>query len=186
MLDNIANGFYMKNPRIKSMNGIVLSRPNMSSYKKFTKVQLETMDMKTIPVGAFSASFIRNLVKYGLKDKFVDVYSPYLNEDKINELYSAIENGINTLPENKKRETPSKPLKYVYPLIKDEIGLVEPTLGKTKLHDDTSVNISVKRRRIRGGRKSKKNSKKYPKKYSNKYYKKHNKKSKKAKISKKI
>jgi len=168
MLDNIASGFYMKNPRIHSINGIVLGRTDMASYKKLTQQQLQMIDMKTVPISAFSASFVRNLVKYGLKDKFTDVYSPYLNLDKINELYLEIENGIHNLPDNKKKETPSKPLKYIYPLIKGQSVLDVPVttselqLGKNKLPYDAE-NTPAKKRRLSGGRKTKKFNKKLKK-----------------------
>jgi len=180
MLDNIANGFYMKNPRIKSMNGKVLGRPNMKAYKNFTMEQLRTMDMRTIPVGAFSASFVRNLVKYGLKDKFIDVYSPYLNEDKINELYLSILNGISSLPDNKKKEAPKKPLKYSYPLIKeeeeeDEDEEAKSPLGKRDLKDYYKKAYE-KRSKIMAGKNSRKRHNK-----SKKYSKKSNKKTRKNK-----
>jgi hypothetical protein len=50
--------------------------------------------VSTIPVSSFSASFIRNIVKCGLRDKFYDIYRPYFQEDLIYKLYMSIQNGL--------------------------------------------------------------------------------------------
>jgi hypothetical protein len=73
--------------------------------------------MSEIPVGALSASFVRNLVKNGMRDKFIELYTPYLDDSKIPVLYESIMEGL-TLPPNKSKEAPQKPLKYRYPMIK--------------------------------------------------------------------
>lgn len=122
LLDSIADFFFFKKDNVYSMNGIVLDRIDMETYKNYTKEQLENTDMKTVPVGAFSASFIRNIVKNELKDKFIDIYRPYLSEAKIENLYNSIQSGLQ-LPESTKRESPPKKVKYSYPLIKD-VGTV--------------------------------------------------------------
>ena len=51
-------------------------------------------------------------------NKFIELYSPYLDEQKIPGLYESILHGINSLPPNTKRDAPEKPLKYRYPMIK--------------------------------------------------------------------
>lgn len=158
LLDSIADFFFFKKDNVYSMNGIVLDRIDMETYKNYTKEQLHNTDMTTVPVGAFSASFIRNIVKNGLKNKFIDIYRPYLSEAKIENLYTSIENGLR-LPESTKRESPPKKVKYNYPLIKD-VGTVsfkkrriEPsTLGgkrKTKSKTKRRKRITYKKKNIR-------------------------------------
>jgi hypothetical protein len=66
--------------------------------------------MSTVPTNAFSASFVRNIVKNGLKDKFDDIYNPYFDEDDnhtSNKLYTSIQNGLShqeIQPVSKKRK----------------------------------------------------------------------------------
>ena len=73
--------------------------------------------MSEIPVGALSASFVRNLVRNGMRDQFIQLYAPYLDMSKIPVLYESIMEGLQ-LPPNTKKDTPPKPLKYRYPMIK--------------------------------------------------------------------
>ena len=147
LLDSIADTFLFKNERILSFDGIVLDRLDMGKYKNMSNEQLETLDISTVPTGAFSASFIRNLVKYDLKDKFYDVYKNYLDNYKIDELYQEIKEGL--LLDNKKSKGSSKiPIqKYNYPLIKG-----------TQNYNIALKNKSLKRKRedYNGGKKTNK------------------------------
>ena len=118
MLDSISDFYFFKNDNVNSVNGIILERPDMSTFKKLREEDLLFIDISQVPIGAFSASFVRNLVKFGLKDKFDKVYLPYLNQSEIDKLYVSIQEGLK-LPINKKKESISKPLKYNYPLIKN-------------------------------------------------------------------
>jgi len=120
MLDSISDVF-LKNPNVNSVDGLILDRPDMGTYKKLNPSQLDSLDIATVPIGAFSASFVRNLIKYGLKDKFFQVYSPYLDKSKIESLYNSILKGL-LLPPNKKKESPQKPMKYTYPKINTTRG----------------------------------------------------------------
>jgi hypothetical protein len=118
MLDSITDTLF-KWENVRSVNGLILERPNMSEFKKISSdpAALSTLNMSEIPVGALSASFVRNLVKNGMRDKFIELYTPYLDESKIPVLYESIMEGL-TLPPNKSKESPQKPLKYRYPMIK--------------------------------------------------------------------
>jgi hypothetical protein len=91
----------------------------MGKYKKLSSdpEALSRMDMSEIPVGALSASFVRNLVRNGMRDQFIKLYAPYLDMSKIPVLYESIMEGLQ-LPPNTKKDTPPKPLKYRYPMIK--------------------------------------------------------------------
>ena len=164
LLDSIADVFFFKRENVYSMNGIVLDRVDMETYKGFTKEQLENTDMKTVPVGAFSASFIRNIVKNGLKDKFMDIYRPYLSESKIENLYTSIENGLR-LPESTKRESPPKKVKYNYPLIKD-VGTVS---FKKRRIEPTTLGGKRKTKRRKGRTYKKKSNRKTKRKLFNAY-----------------
>jgi len=150
LLDSVADTFLFKNERINSFDGIVLDRPSMSQYKNMTKSQLEDLNISEVPVGAFSASFVRNIVKYDLKDKFYDIYKNYLNDDKIEQLYSQIKDGL--LLGNKKSKGTSKPpiQKYRYPLIKG-----------TENYESALKSKSTKRKRddVSGGKKLNKSKK---------------------------
>ncbi len=186
LLDSVADTFLFKNERIKSFDGIVLDRPSMSEYKNMTKSQLQNIDINNVPVGAFSASFIRNIVKYNLKDKFDDIYGKYLDNDKIDILYNQIKEGL--LLGNKKSKSSSKtPIqKYLYPLIKgtENYEIILKSKGTKRKRDDISggkrtnklrnklnkLNKSKNKKLKKKLNKSKKNNKKIPKIPNNFYF----------------
>lgn len=118
MLDSITDTMF-KIDNVNSVDGLILDRPNMEEFKKISSDpdELSRIIINEIPVGALSASFVRNLVRYNLRDKFIELYSPYLDESKIPILYESIMEGL-SLPPNKSKDTPPKPLKYRYPMIK--------------------------------------------------------------------
>jgi len=86
---------------VRSVNGKILEREEMESYKNLSVDKLGQLNINEVPISAFSASFVRNLVKNGLVDKFNDVYRPYLSQDLIDRLYTEIQEGF-------KREPPIK------------------------------------------------------------------------------
>ena len=47
-----------------------------------------------VNAGAMSASLVRLIVKQGFKDRFTELYQPYLEADTINKLYNAINQGM--------------------------------------------------------------------------------------------
>jgi nicotinic acid mononucleotide adenylyltransferase len=118
MLDSITD-FFFKWDNVHSVNGKILPRDEMSEYKAKSKdpKQLESLVISEVPLNAMSASFVRNIVKNERMDKFHELYSPYLDEEKIPRLYESIKTGL-TLPPNTKSDGPEKPLKYSYPMIK--------------------------------------------------------------------
>jgi len=135
MLESIT-GFFFKWPNVNSVDGIILPREEMSQYKELSRdpEQLERLNMDDVPVNAMSASFVRNIVKNGKRDKFRELYLPYLEESKISNLYDAIYYGVTTLGENEKTESSSPPLKYTYPMIKglSTIETTKVTSAKTR------------------------------------------------------
>jgi len=84
------------NKNVKSVRGKSLARPNMEKYKAVTPDTKQTLDLTTseIPVGAISASYVRNLVASESFDAFKTIYSPYLPDDKIQKLYHSISRGL--------------------------------------------------------------------------------------------
>ena len=119
LLDSITD-YFLKWDNVHSVSGEVLEREEMGEYKKKSAdpEQLDALVMSEVPVNAISASFVRNIVRNNRRDKFIDLYSPYLDEQKIPGLYESILAGITLLKPNTKRDGPEKPLKYRYPMIK--------------------------------------------------------------------
>lgn len=118
-LDTIVDSFLFKMPNVASVNGQILEREDMAAFKNLSPEQLSTLSIEEMPVSAFSASFVRKLVKLGMKDKFDDVYRPYLRQEQINHLYEIISEGLNK-PEPKVKSTKPKPPKYIYPIIRGD------------------------------------------------------------------
>ena len=131
LLDSITD-YFLKWDNVHSVSGEILEREEMGEYKKKSAdpEQLDALVMSEVPVNAISASFVRNIVKNNRRDKFIDLYSPYLDEQKIPGLYESILAGITSLKPNAKRDGPEKPLKYRYPMIK---GVSEFTMKTTSL-----------------------------------------------------
>lgn len=148
LVDTLTDLFYNKNQNIKSIDSVILKRESMKKYKGLGKKELASLDMKTVPVNAFSASFIRNIVNYDLKDKFYDIYRPFLKDDtKIENLYNLIKIGLEKpFPKSKSERT--TPMKYEYPLYKSN--------KMSRMYvDDTSATSKRQRKKIGGKRKTK-------------------------------
>jgi hypothetical protein len=120
LADSISQFYYEKDVTIMSMNAHILERPDMESYKQMSVSDLKTLRISEMPVGAFSASFVRKLVFHHLKDQFDEVYKHYLDEATMDQLYDAIREGIHRLPPSKKKSSSSKKTtqKQSYPKIK--------------------------------------------------------------------
>ena len=135
MLDSITDTMF-KRENVNSIDGLILDRPNMGEFKKISSnpQELASLNISQLPVGALSASLVRNLVKNNRRDKFNELYSPYLEQDKIDKLYEDIEIGLLHLPNKKvKKESQSKESSQrIYPLIKG-VGTLSSSLV-TKRH----------------------------------------------------
>jgi nicotinic acid mononucleotide adenylyltransferase len=152
MLDSITDYFF-KWDNIYSIDGIVLPREEMSEYKQksYYPEQLDKLEMSTVPVNAMSASFVRNIVRNNRRDKFMELYSPYLDEQKIPGLYEMILRGISLLPSKSKKDLPEKPLKYRYPMIKgvSEFNIKVPKKGGKKMKTNKRSKRQKKRKTIK-------------------------------------
>ena len=123
LIDSVTSSYYLKDDNIRSMNGIATDRDDkMSIYKNLPKEQLEELSIESMPPDSFSGSLVRRFVLYGLKNKFDDIYKPYLNQSQIDALYDTLLKG-QTLgkPPNEKEEKKYNP-KYTYPLSKGTGG----------------------------------------------------------------
>jgi hypothetical protein len=96
-----------------------------------------------------------------MRDKFIELYSPYLDESKIPVLYEEILEGL-SLPPNTKKETVPKDKGYRYPMIKgistsssERITKKPRTIGGKK--------TKRKQRKTRKTRKTRKNNKRQTK-----------------------
>lgn len=150
MLDSIKETM-IKRPNVNSVDGYVLERPDMKEFKELSSDPeiLRTLDMSKVPEPAMSASFVRNLVNYDMKDKFFDLYLPYLDEEKIENLYNHVKSGLNL---------PPKPLE---PRIKT--GIKRKLESKNVGGKKTKKRKNKKTKRIKKLNKYKKLTKKYNK-----------------------
>ena len=159
--------FILPREDIKPIGSPVLPTRGMDEYKTASKTKeglanlLKNEQMSDIvKANAMSASFVRNMVKFSnnqtyandadttlIKQKFFELYSPYLDNDKINKFYNSILTGITELGPNTTTSKPSMPVKYKYPMIKG-ISQTNPVKkgGRTKSR--------------KGGKKSRKGGKK--------------------------
>lgn len=163
-LDTIADSFLFKNENINSVNGQILAREDMDAFKRLSHSELSEINIVEVPISAFSASFVRKLVKLGMKDKFDDVYRPYLTQDKIDHLYEIITEGLSK-PNPKPKFASENPPKYTYPIIR----------GDEQFHEITRINAEKAAKKAekkgattkKGGKRKRKSYKKYTRK--NKY-----------------
>ncbi len=164
MADSLVDIFYEKNPNIKTIDTLILMRESMKKFKNLTKQEIEVTDMKTVPVDAFSASFIRKIVDYDLEDEFFEIYRPFLKDDnKIRNLYNLIKTGLSKPPPKSKVER-INPLKYSYPLIKKKTSTrryVEETPSTKKQRKRGGTRSRIKRRKTVRRRRRRQREKKY-------------------------
>ena len=92
MIGSIKKWLIKPGNNIKSVEGQILERNDMSEFKSKSSDpdQLDILNMSDIPSEAISASFVRNIVKNKRRDKFQQLYAPYLDDEKIELLYNDI------------------------------------------------------------------------------------------------
>jgi nicotinic acid mononucleotide adenylyltransferase len=162
-LDTIADSFLFKNKNINSVNGQILAREDMDAFKRLSPEELSRIAIEEMPVSAFSASFVRKLVKLGMKDKFDDVYKLYLTQDKINHLYEIISEGLSK-PEPKAKGSAVKPPKYTYPIVRGDEQFNE-VLENKEIKSKAKIKKGGKRKRKTHKKSKKSNKYKKSKKY---------------------
>ena len=90
---NTINENFIQHDNVARTEGVALPREGMELLKT---EGLGERSVSDINVNEYSASFVRNLVRNGKKDDFVQVYKDYLETDIINQLYDAIKMGVET------------------------------------------------------------------------------------------
>jgi hypothetical protein len=107
---------------VRSVESEILTRSDMSEYKRIRGRELCETSMSTVPPSALSASFVRNVVRDCPPDKFMELYGPYLEPEQIDILYSTVRNGLEIRggkrinkksKSNKKRKTIRKQRKTI-------------------------------------------------------------------------
>ena len=127
-------------PNIYSIDGILLPREDMSKYKEFSSdpTKLDKLNMDELPTNAMSASFVRNIVKLGKKEKFNELYRQYLDQEKINTLYDSIKEGLEKPPAKSKPASKKQSTGYTYPNINysklSAIHSTEPTAKRARVN----------------------------------------------------
>lgn len=84
---------------------VFLPRNEMETYKNMNKEQLENLDISNVPFESISASFVRKVVKLGLKEQFHNIYMNYLEYSKREELYDLLTNALNSQTTSKTMNT---------------------------------------------------------------------------------
>jgi nicotinic acid mononucleotide adenylyltransferase len=166
MLDSITD-FFFKWDNVHSIAGIILPRQEMSEYKEKSKIpeELDKLNISDVPINAMSATVVRNIVMNHRRDKFTELYSPYLDKDKIPGLYEDILQGVESLPQNTKPEEREKPLKYIYPMIK---GVSEFTIKAPRKTTEKTTEKPPRKSTRKGGKKMKRKDRKTKRKSSKK------------------
>jgi hypothetical protein len=100
-----------------------------------------------VNAGAMSASLVRLIVKQGFKDRFTELYQPYLDADSINKLYNAINQGMEH---------------YTQIAAEEEAIKVAAKAAKVAAKEakKTATPVKSARRGTKGGRKTRKRIKK--------------------------
>jgi len=147
MVDSITQIMEKSFPNVNSVNYKALPREGMEEFKALSKdpTRLCDLDMTKVPISALSASFVRNVTKSCPSEKFIELYTPYLDPEQIPRLYESIHRGLH-LPTKTKKDDPVKPLKYAYPWIRGRAGGKRRKIRKRRTNKKRKT---IKRRTIR-------------------------------------
>jgi hypothetical protein len=151
-LDTIVDTF-KKYDYISSINGLILGREGMTALKASG---LGDRSIADIDPSAYSASFIRGLVKNGQREEFRQVYEKYLPAEDINKMFETIRIGITMKPPASKDEDENPESRYfdrgLLPVIVTSGGRGKPfkrrskAFGKTNKKRKTLKRKKTKRR----------------------------------------
>jgi hypothetical protein len=128
---------FSKRKNVRSIDGIALPRQNMEDFKQITSNPdtLKGVDMSKVPVNMISASSVRNIVKYGTYKQFFDLYSPYLDADKIKVLHEMIAKGMGLSSGTT-----------------EDVSISEKNGGKNKNKNKKQKRKSIRRKKIKSKR----------------------------------
>lgn len=92
-LDSLATYFRTKE-YVESFDGLVLEREGMEEMIRASE-RGGLVNVSEMPISAYSASFVRNLVKSGNFDAFEIIYTPYIREPReIRKLFDTIKSSL--------------------------------------------------------------------------------------------
>ena len=121
-LDTIVDTF-KKYDYVSSIDGLILGREGMSTLKASG---LGDRSIADIDPSAYSASFIRGLVKNGQREEFRQVYEKYLPAEDIDKMFETIRIGITMKPPASKEEDENPESRYfdrgLLPIIVPSVG----------------------------------------------------------------
>lgn len=158
---NTINENFIQHDNVARTEGVALPREGMELLKT---EGLGERSVSDINVNEYSASFVRNLVRNGKKDDFVQVYKDYLETDIINQLYDAIKIGVETQAlKASKRKVNTKEVNEATSIKKRRRGgnktrkvrRVKMSKRRQKISKRKKSRRSRKQRRTRSHRKSK-------------------------------
>jgi hypothetical protein len=121
-LDTIVDTF-KKYDYVDSIDGLILGREGMTALKTSG---LGDRSIADIDPSAYSASFIRGLVKNGQREEFRQVYEKYLPPEDIDKMFETISIGITMKPPASKDEDENPASRYfdggLLPIIVPAVG----------------------------------------------------------------
>ena len=107
-LDTIVDTF-KKYDYVSSIDGLILGREGMTALKASG---LGDRSIADIDPSAYSASFIRGLVKNEQREPFNEVYGKYLPAEDIQKMFNTIQKGITMKPPASKEEDENPESRY--------------------------------------------------------------------------
>ena len=134
---NTINENFIQHDNVLTAEGVALPREGMELLKA---EGLGERSVSDINVNEYSASFVRNLVRNGKKDDFVQVYRDYLETDIINQLYDAIKMGVET----QALKAPKRKVNN-----KTEVPRKRTRIGGNKTRKVRRVKMSKRRQKMR-------------------------------------
>jgi hypothetical protein len=142
-LDTIVDTF-KKYDYVSSIDGLILGREGMTALKTSG---LGDRSIADIDPSAYSASFIRGLVKNGQREEFRQVYEKYLPAEDIDKMFQTISIGITMKPPASKEEDENPESRY---FDRGLLPIIVPAVGgrKTRRRKSSSKKTRKGRKKI--------------------------------------
>lgn len=125
LLDSVADQLIIQD-KINTVDGLILDRSGMSEL--LDRPDILEIPLESIPINSLSASYVRKLVKHGKREKFVELYTPYISDPEI--LFDTIQSKLtdvgSTAPTPLQAEATGTPTPAKIPLSKYFEGEHEP------------------------------------------------------------
>ena len=141
-LDTIVDTF-KKYDYISSIDGLILGREGMTALKASG---LGDRSIADIDPSAYSASFIRGLVKNGQREEFRQVYEKYLPAEDINKMFETIRIGITMKPPASKEEDENPESRY---FDRGLLPIIVPSVGGRRKRSKSSGKTNKKRKTLK-------------------------------------